>query len=251
MTRGRCLQVIGTSWAMPMHVLPLARALAADGWEVDVACPAGPETAALAGTGVGHVPVELVRRPLSPRQAAAVAALVRAIRRGRYTVVHVHGTIPGAVGRVAARLAGVPAVYHCRASLFPDPSLSASENRRRRAYPAFERLLAPGTARVVAINPEDADDFVRRVRLPEERVWSTGVGGCGLDLARWDPARFPVAERGALRAALGVPRRGVETGVPARVAKARGRRHPVRPPVLILRFPMRESVRERGLRCPS
>lgn len=49
------------------------------------------------------------------RDARATAQLGRLLRTGRYDLLHAHSSKAGAIGRVAAALAGVPAVYtpHC------------------------------------------------------------------------------------------------------------------------------------------
>src|SRR5581483_9938744 len=54
----------------------------------------------------------LGRRISARDDARALAALVALIRRERPVVVHTHTAKAGALGRVAARLAGVPVVVH-------------------------------------------------------------------------------------------------------------------------------------------
>jgi len=99
------------------NVLLLAQTLGDHGFDVEVA---GPPKAAIhgrlreAGIPVREVPMR--RGYGSPgADLAALRALVRLMRAGRYDVVHCHSAKAGTLGRVAARLAGIPAAYspHC------------------------------------------------------------------------------------------------------------------------------------------
>jgi len=57
-------------------------------------------------------PIPLRRSPWRPENAMALVALVRLMRRGRYHLVHVHTPTAAFLGRISARLAGVPAVLY-------------------------------------------------------------------------------------------------------------------------------------------
>lgn len=99
------------------NVLQLALHLGGHGYEVEVA---GPSRSAIydrlraAGIPVHHV--GLRRDYGSPgADLAALRSLLGLLRSGRYDAVHCHSAKAGALGRVAARVAGVPAIYspHC------------------------------------------------------------------------------------------------------------------------------------------
>ena len=59
-----------------------------------------------------HVEPALVREMHPLKDMLALVRLVRFLRRGRYDVVHTHSSKAGILGRLAARLAGVPVVVH-------------------------------------------------------------------------------------------------------------------------------------------
>jgi glycosyltransferase involved in cell wall biosynthesis len=91
---------------------------------------------------------ELVR-PIAPTtDAVALAKLVRFIRSGRYDIVHTHSSKAGILGRIAARVAGVPIVIHTLHSLV----FGEHATRRQNAlYIALKRLCAPLTDRFISV----------------------------------------------------------------------------------------------------
>ncbi|MGZ6931860.1 MAG: glycosyltransferase [Acidimicrobiia bacterium] len=106
------------------------------------------------------VPVEhlatLVRSPRPDRDARAVAELARRIRRDRPDVVVTHQSKAGAVGRVAARLAGRVPVVHSLSMANFGPGFGRGESAMFRV---IERVLAPATARYVVVGADLAHRF--------------------------------------------------------------------------------------------
>lgn len=218
---GRVLQVVGTSHALPYQVVPLALSLREAGWEVDVACPEGPEAEEARGMGLRHLRIDFSRRMVSLSHAAEAFRLARLIRSRRYDVVHVHGPIPSVVGRTGAAFTSAAIVYHCRGTFY-DGQGSASERVLSWIFPPIERLLAPATDHAFTLNASDARDLVNRARMAADRVTSLGVGGVGLDLTHWNPSRFPPSRRRELRESMGVPVNRWTVGFAGRIVRAKG-----------------------------
>jgi glycosyltransferase involved in cell wall biosynthesis len=131
--------------------------------------------------------------------ARAVAEVGRVLRRLKPDIVHTHTAKAGAIGRTAARLAGVPLVLHTFHGHVFDGYFS---ERKTSAFLAVERGLARLTDRILAISERQRQDLVERYRIaPAEKV---GVVPLGLDLGRFaavEPRRPAV---GRLRAELGI-----------------------------------------------
>ena len=103
---------------VPRHVLEVAAGLDPERYQVEVlAGRSEPDEGSLweeardRGLTVHSVPA--LQRAVNPRaDLAAFMAIFRAIRRGRYHIVHTHISKAGVLGRLAARCAGVPVVLH-------------------------------------------------------------------------------------------------------------------------------------------
>jgi glycosyltransferase involved in cell wall biosynthesis len=96
------------------------------GHEVDLVIgpQTGPEGSLLPQAGDVTVIDDLQREPNPWRDVRACVALTRLFRKRRYDVVHTHSGKAGILGRLAARLAGVPVVVHT----IHGPSFYAHQN---------------------------------------------------------------------------------------------------------------------------
>jgi len=101
----------------------------------------------------------LVREVSPARDVAAVVQLRRMFRRARPAIVHTHTSKAGFVGRLAAWLAGVPAVIHQ-----PHGHIFYGYWGRPRtaAFVALERVAAHWTDRIVALTPREIDEHLAR-----------------------------------------------------------------------------------------
>jgi glycosyltransferase involved in cell wall biosynthesis len=117
-------------------------------------------------------------------------SLVRLLRAGRFDLVHCHAAKAGALGRVAARLAGVPAIYspHCL------PFVGDLSSRRRAVSLGLERLLAPLTTAMLCVC-EHERDLALRHGLARRGTAHVVLNGCD-PCAATDPDGRLVALRG-------------------------------------------------------
>lgn len=131
----------------------------------------------------------LGREPALLGDLRAFWTLWRLFRRVRPQIVHTHTAKAGALGRVAALLAGVPVRVHT----FHGHVFHGYFGRWRTAFfVAIERLLARITTRVVAISPRQAQEISRYLRLAPERITIVPLG---LDLAHFVTADVAGARR--------------------------------------------------------
>lgn len=123
----------------------------------------------------------VLRREISPvADIRTLAAIVALVRRIRPHIVHTHLAKAGLIGRVAARLLGVPIVLHTFHGTVFSGYFGA---RASRAYLNTERALARISTRLIAISPAVREEL-RALRLaPAERIVEIPLG---IDLAPFD-----------------------------------------------------------------
>lgn len=204
--------------SLALLLLPQLVAFRDAGFEVLGMSAPGRFVPELEAAGIPHIPLPAATRAMDLRRdLAALVAVTRQFRRLRPDIVHTHNPKPGVYGRVGARLARVPVVVNTVHGLYAQPG---DPWPRRAAVYAAERVAAACSHAELVQNPEDAA-VLRRLGVPARRI---RVLGNGVDLARFDPARFDAAHRRRVRRRLGIGDGEVVAGVVGRLVVAKGYR---------------------------
>lgn len=148
--------------------------------------------------GIDPLVIPQLSRELSPLwDIQTILKLVRVLRRQRPHIVETHTAKAGAVGRVAARLAGVPIVIHVfHGHIFH----SYFGPMKTRLFINVERALARITDRIITVSPAQRRDIVQLYGIaPSERVLTIPLG---LDLGPLQAAKQTCG--GKFRSSLGV-----------------------------------------------
>lgn len=156
------------------HMLDLSAGLDACGWEVTIAtrCPDWfRERIASPAIHIVDLPMAREIQPLV--DTWSFVRLARLCRQVRPTVIHLHSSKAGFLGRVAGRLMGVPIVVytpHCW-------SFQSVPGWKRRFYVMLERFASRFCDMTVAVSTREVDEALAlRVLRPERiRVIHNGV----------------------------------------------------------------------------
>ena len=168
------------------------------------------------GADVDLVLVPYLVRPIRPlTDARALVALWRFMRRGRYDIVHTHSSKAGILGRLAARLAGVPIVVHTLHSLVFHEYQAAWKNR---VYVWLKRGCAPLTDALISVNEMTTRGALAQgIGRPEQYV--TIYSGMDLEPFLSIASRLPVGEA---KRTLGIPEQAPVVGKIARLSPLKG-----------------------------
>ena len=189
-----------------LHVAYLSAGLADRGYDTTLVAGkvgAGEESMAFVAEqrGVRIETLDDLHREIAPlRDLRTILRLARLIRSERPTILHTHTAKAGAVGRIAALLAGdarPPVIVHTFHGHvlrgYFNPALTA-------AFRLLERLLARVATKLVAVSPEVRDDLVALGVAPAAKF---AVVRLGIELD--ERVDYDEEGRKATRRLLGIP----------------------------------------------
>jgi glycosyltransferase involved in cell wall biosynthesis len=195
----RIVDIINLSSSADTLLRERVLAMRARGIDNHIVCMPGPYVQTLRDAGI---PVGTARFPrgYNPLKLAwSLFETVAYLRRVKADLVHTHCSVPGVVGRLAARLAGVPVIMHTVHGFhFHDGGRGFSH----RLAIAVERFVGHFTGVMLSQNRADIEQAVRHGIVPRERLLYIGNG--------IDVDRFPTA-----------PVRGGEARTPILICVAR------------------------------
>lgn len=207
-------QLCAVDFTLAKFLLPLVNGMRATGWEVTSVCSDGKEIAGLRAQGycVETIPIA---RSMNPWLALkSLIALVRYFRQQKFDVLHAHTPVAALIGRVAARLAGIPlVVYTAHGFYFHDEM----PGWKRTLFVALERFGGRFTDLLFCQSSEDAEDAVSEGIAPAERVLAIGNG---VDAERFDPGKVVGGEM--VRSSLGIPKDAFVVGLIGRQVREKG-----------------------------
>ena len=159
----------------------------------DIVCSPGPHLARLDVENTRITPLDIPRDVSPAGLAGLLGRLVSLMRAERYTIVHTHNSITGAVGRLAARLARVPLVIHTTHGFHFHENMSTL---RRLPWVAAERWLSRFCDLLLCQNRQEVEEIRRLGIRPRQGVCHVGNG---IDLSQFRPrARTPENARPTL-----------------------------------------------------
>jgi len=174
----------------------------------------GPEGELLKRAQAGGYPVVLInamRRSIHPwRDLVSFAALYRLFVERRPHIVHTHSSKAGILGRIAARLAGVPIVVHTIHGL---PFYEYQSHAENVAYRLLEQVCGAMSDHIVCVGEVMKEKAVAARLAPRGRF---SVVYSGMEIERFEPGPPAARKR------LGLAADDIVLGVVSRLAPLKG-----------------------------
>jgi glycosyltransferase involved in cell wall biosynthesis len=146
---------------------------------------------------------ELVREVNPGKDIKAIWRLYRFLREGKFDIAHTHSSKAGVLGRMAARLAGIPVIVHTVHGWSFHESMPAIT---KQAYVLLERLSALYTDQLIVVTQRDIDKGLNAgVSSPEKYKLIRSA----IPLNIFDPAAY---DKQTVRCELGIPSEALVLG---------------------------------------
>ncbi len=212
----RVLQMCAVDFTVRQFLVPLVERLQRDGYQVSVACSSGPHFEELIARGIDMRENPVARSGNVFLHARSLWNTYRLLRRERFDVIHVHTPVAALIGRLAARLAGVPVkIYTAHGFYFHDQMSGLARN----AHIGLEKFGAACGDFILTVSDEDRSTAIKLGIAKPDRI-ETILNG--IDTRHFDPDRFPSDERLKVRAQWGIPPEAPVAGMVGRLVREKG-----------------------------
>jgi glycosyltransferase involved in cell wall biosynthesis len=153
------------------------------GYDVIGISSAGPEVADIEAASIRHIAVPMSRKSFTPLgDVRALWRLYRVMRAEHFTIVHTHTPKAGILGRLAAKMAGVPVIVHTHHGfIFHEGSAPLF----RGFFTLLERVIGKLADRMFAVSREDAQ-WATKLKIAEPGQIRVLGSGLGIDLTLFD-----------------------------------------------------------------
>lgn len=197
------------------HLLrPLGIALRDAGYEVTFCCSPGEGLDLLEKEGFEVAPVPISRSYNIFHHLLSFVRLIRLLRRRRFTVVHVHTPVAGLIGRIAARIAGVPVIVYTAHGFYFHEGMKGVV---RKLFVLLERFGGMLSDLIFVQSEEDWNEALRERVAPGRKLVHIGNG---VDPSLFGPEIYSV-ERKNLRRELDIGD-GPVLGFVGRIVREKG-----------------------------
>jgi len=128
-----------------------------------------------------HIPMSYRINPIM--DILSFLLMTRYFRKERFALVHTHTAKAGIIGRISARLAGIPVVLH---SYHGIPFYEGQNRLLKYIYSKIEQFVGRITDMTFSQNQGDIDELIFNHVLPEEKILYEGNG---VDIEKLDALR--------------------------------------------------------------
>ena len=207
-------QLCAVDFTLAHFLTALVDGMQTQGWAVTAVCSDGPFVKPLRARGY-QIETLTIARGLNPfRHLVSLFKLIALFRRERFDVLHAHTPIAALLGRIAARVAGVPfVVYTAHGFYFHDQMRAAP----KALFTWLERLGGGFTDLLFTQSAEDARTAIEKKFAAPAHVLAIGNG---VEVSRFDPAQIDTRAR--IRAELGIPEHAIAIGMIGRLVAEKG-----------------------------
>jgi len=190
--------------------------LKSEGYEVTAVCSPGKWVKDIEDAGISVKTIAITRNLHPYKDVVSLWRLFRYFRTQRFELVHTHTPKAGFVGRIAARLAGVPLIVHTNPGFYFHMN---SGFFSRRFYVFLEKIAASCCDLILSQNSEDVETAIREGICQASKIRRLGNG---IDVSRFNPDQYSSDRILAKKKELGIPPASRVVGLIGRLVREKG-----------------------------
>lgn len=218
MRRIRVVHVANMDVGLKIHLGNYMRYQLQQGYDVSAITHPGywlkTDTTILDGIFVKIISFEKRLSPMADLRT--LARLIGYFRREQFDIVHTHTVKPGLLGRLAAKIVGVPVIVHTVHGFYFYEGMSSAQYH---FYATIEKLGSACSHLILSQNKQDIETAIREGICPPEKICYLGNG---IDLSQFDPWQVLSEDVMALRDALGLSPQHTTIGFVGRLERDKG-----------------------------
>ncbi len=174
-------QLCAVDFTVAKFLLPLIDGMKNKGWKVDVICSPGTYSSKLKNAGYDFHLIRIYRNFNVIKMLVSIYKVYKIFNKQKYDIVHVHSPIGSIIGRISAKLAGIPfVIYTAHGFYFHDDMPKIKYN----FYFYIEKFLSKFTDLIFTQSFEDYKTAVKFNFLSKDKIFSIGNG---VDKNKFDP----------------------------------------------------------------
>jgi glycosyltransferase involved in cell wall biosynthesis len=218
MRRIKVVHISNLDVGLKVHLGNYMRYQRDQGYDVSVICHPGhwltQDTTILDGIFVKIIPFPPRITPWTDTQT--FFKLLYYFRQERFDIVHTHTVKPGLLGRLTAKMTGVPIVVHTVHGFYFHDLMRALPYR---LFAMIEKLGAICSDTILSQNKQDVETAIREGICTPDKIHHLGNG---IDLSQFDPDRDTSQALEALRASLRILPKEPVIGIVVRMVREKG-----------------------------
>lgn len=182
--KNKICYVASTDMAVKFLLLNQLKFLRSQGFDVTAVCPAGKFLRGIEAEGIKVKTIDFNRGFNPFLHLATIIRLFFYFKKEKPDIVHTHNPVPGFLGQLAAKFAGVPIIVNTIHGLY---FTERSSFLKRKVFIFTERLSAKCSTLIFSQNKEDMETMIKEGICKPQKIKYLGNG---IDLKKFNPDRF-------------------------------------------------------------
>lgn len=174
MKKIKILELTAVDFVVENLLLPLIDRLSIEGFEVNIVCSSGKRTRELKKTGYKIKTIEIPRRISIIPYFISLIKIYHFIKKEKFDIVHVHTPIACVLGRIAAKIAGVPLIIYTAHGFYFHDGLA---KWKREFLISIEKIMVKFfTDLIFTQSKEDLETAINKKIIAKNKIFYIGNG---------------------------------------------------------------------------